>query len=182
MNNQTFTEWFVDDYLFGENGGANPNVSGFFFDDQYLVAGATESSGNGVQLGLNPAQMTELSRGYWGYMSTVYAQVVERGAFAWQQLWTGQGKSTADLRAGSYPSGMSDAFQYLAGTGVRPLITKGDCAGQLRKLCSSSSDAQTRAALFAFQGPPGSRHANPSNLTYWREDLTAFLLARGPYS
>ena len=26
---QTFTEWFVDDYLFGPNGGSNPNISGF---------------------------------------------------------------------------------------------------------------------------------------------------------
>ena len=32
VNGQTFTEWFIDDYLFGPNGGANPNISGFFFD------------------------------------------------------------------------------------------------------------------------------------------------------
>ena len=43
INNQTFTEWFIDDYLFGPNGGANPNISGFFFDDQFNPDGATES-------------------------------------------------------------------------------------------------------------------------------------------
>ena len=75
---------------------------------------------------------------------------------------------------------MQDTFQYLAGTGVRPLITQGNCARQLRNLCNATSDAQKRAALFAFQGPQGSKRANPSNLTYWREDLTTFLLARGP--
>ena len=69
-------------------------------------AGKYRGAANGVQLGLDAAQMAQLARDYWGYMSTVYAQVVQRGAFAWQQLWTGQPKSTADLRAGSYPSGM----------------------------------------------------------------------------
>lgn len=56
INNQTFTEWFIDDYLFGPNGGANPNISGFFFDDQFNPNGATESKGTLPNLGLTPAQ------------------------------------------------------------------------------------------------------------------------------
>ena len=43
INNQTFTEWFIDDYLYGPNGGENPNISGFFLDDQFNPDGATES-------------------------------------------------------------------------------------------------------------------------------------------
>lgn len=56
INNQTFTEWFIDEYLFGPNGGANPNISGFFFDDQFNPNGATESEGTLPNLGLTPAQ------------------------------------------------------------------------------------------------------------------------------
>lgn len=32
VDGQTFLQWYIDEYLFGPNGGANPNISGFFFD------------------------------------------------------------------------------------------------------------------------------------------------------
>ena len=65
VRGQTFTEWFVDDYLFGPNGGSNPNISGFFFDDQFNPDGATESEGNLAHLGLSKAQGAQVSEYYW---------------------------------------------------------------------------------------------------------------------
>ncbi len=34
VNGQTFLQWYIDEYLFGPNGGSNPNISGFFFDGE----------------------------------------------------------------------------------------------------------------------------------------------------
>lgn len=90
VNGQTFTEWFIDDYLFGEYGGSNPNISGFFFDDQFNPTGATESAGTLANLGLSKAEGAEISGYYWAYMNKVYAELIKRGKFAWQLLWTGQ--------------------------------------------------------------------------------------------
>ena len=56
VNGQTFTEWFVDEYVFGLNGGASDNISGFFFDDKFLPSGVTESLGTIVNLGLTKEQ------------------------------------------------------------------------------------------------------------------------------
>ena len=37
--------------MIGPNGGSNPNISGFFFDDQFNPDGATESKGTLANLG-----------------------------------------------------------------------------------------------------------------------------------
>lgn len=39
INGQTFMEWYVDDYLFGPTGAGNPNISGFYFDDDWSANG-----------------------------------------------------------------------------------------------------------------------------------------------
>ena len=81
VNGQTFTEWFVDEYVFGPNGGGNPNISGFFFDDKFLPSGVTESQGNLMNLGLTKEQGEEYSAYYWQYMKVVYEEVLKRGKF-----------------------------------------------------------------------------------------------------
>lgn len=48
------------------------------------------------------------------------------GKFAWQMLWTG---------------GAADS---IGGTGLGPLVTKGNCAESIRSLCNATSPAQVR--------------------------------------
>lgn len=165
VNGQTFTEWFIDDYLFGPNGGANPNISGFFFDDQFNPTGATESLGNLANLGLSPQQGAQLSEDYWAYMNVVYAEVLKRGKFAWQQLWTGQQQCD-----------YYNSYSCLGSTGTHLLVQPKSCASDLRTLCAKGSPPQTRAMMFPFAG------SDPSELPQFQQDLANFLLVRGPHA
>jgi hypothetical protein len=162
VNGQTFTEWFVDEYLFGPNGGANPNISGFFFDDQFNPTGATESEGTLANLGLTKEQGEEYSAYYWQYMKVAYDELLKRGKFSWQQMWSGQAEGYGD-------------YKYLCSTSPQPLVTKVNCASQLRKMCSATSQAQTRAMFFSFNG-------SPEDLPEFEQDLANFLLTRGEHA
>lgn len=170
INNQTFTEWFIDDYLFGKNGGANPNISGFFFDDQFNPGGATESAGSLKNLGLTASQGALVSEHYWGYMNTVYSELIKRGKFAWQLLWTGQ-KDCA----------YKNSYGCLGTTGTQILVDKQHCASQLRTMCTAGSQAQRRAMLFPFAGKH-ERGGGVVLLPEFEQDLTNFLLSRGPHA
>ena len=165
VNGQTFTEWFIDDYLFGKNGGANENISGFFFDDQFNPGGATESKGSLSNLGLTEAEGAQYSKYYWAYMNTVYSELVKRGKFAWQLLWTGQKKCA-----------YKDSYGCLGTTGTNILVDQESCAANIRKMCVAGSDAQTRAMMFPFQGK------ETTDLPFFKQDLAAFLLTRGPHA
>jgi len=165
INNQTFTEWFIDEYLFGPNGGANPNISGFFFDDQFNPNGATESKGTLPNLGLTPAQGAQVSEYYWAHMNTVYDTLIKRGAFAWQLLWTGQKDCP-----------WKNSYSCLGTTGTKYLVEKGKCRAQLSAMCKADSQAQNRAMMFPFAGK------DPSKLAAFEQDLASFLLARGPHA
>ena len=162
VNGQTFAQWFVDDYLFGPYGGGNPNVSGFFFDDQMNPNGATESKGTLANLGLTAEQGAELSEAYWALMNHVYAEVIARGKFSWQLLWTGQ-KQCA----------YKDSYSCLGSTGPKPIVTRKNCAAALRSLCAADSPAQTRALMYPLSG-------QPESIPDLAQDLANFLLVRGP--
>jgi hypothetical protein len=149
---QTFTEWYIDEYLFGKNGGSNPNISGFFFDDQFHPTGATESAGSLANLGLSKEQGAQISQQYWALMNTVYDTVIKRGKFAWQLLWTGQ-KHCAYM----------NSHDCLGTTRTNILVQKRNCTQALRKMCTKDSDAQTRAMMFPFQGK------DPSQLPFFEQ-------------
>jgi hypothetical protein len=181
VNNQTFLQWFVDDYLFGPNGGGNKHVSGFFFDDMFNPEGATESAGSLKNLGLSVARGKQMSADYWANMAHVYETLVGRGKFSWQQLWYGQRYGTEDLQP-PWPE-KAEVFRYLAGTASPPpRVTRGGCATQLRQLCHESSPAQTRAMIFGYTPAQGRRSAATDNLTHFETDLANFLLVRGPHA
>ena len=128
VNGQTFTEWFIDDYLFGPYGGSNPNISGFFFDDQFNPSGATESMGTLKNLGLSKAEGAKVSEAYWAYMNTVYASLLKRGKFAWQLLWTGQPDCAYKY-----------SYGCLGTTGTNLLVTQKNCATSIRKFCTAGN-------------------------------------------
>ena len=165
INGQTFTEWYIDDYLFGKNGGANPNISGFFFDDQFNPNGVTESLGTLSNLGLTKAEGQQYSEYYWAYMNMVYDELIKRGKFAWQLLWTGQKKCA-----------YKNSYACLGTTGTKILVDQATCAASVRSMCAAGSDAQTRAMFFPFQGK------TTTDLPFFKQDLAAFLLTRGPHA
>ena len=168
IKGQTLFEWFLDGYLFSPTGaGPGSPISGFFFDDQMGPTGPTEMDGRAfADMGVNASQGAALSAAYYAFMAAVYAALPARGAFSWQQLWTAPGGGFTPAKIGT--------------TCPEPLVARGSCAADLRALCNTSSVAWTRATMSAFS--PGRCKTDTANLTSPVEDITAFLLARGPYS
>ena len=111
-------------------------ASGFFFDDQFNPNGATESAGTLSNLGLSKEEGAVVSGFYWAHMNKVYSELLKRGKFAWQLLWTGQ-KDCA----------YKDSYSCLGTTGTNILIEKKNCASKIRTFCTAGSDAQTRAMV-----------------------------------
>ena len=144
VHGQTFQEWFRDTYIFDYQ-GTSPMVSGFYFDDSWpapngdKVAGFPDPFTNMTEdMGLTPADQMQIHKSYVANMATVYAEILKRGMFSWQQQWNGQASPTAKN-----------------GCCTQPLVRKGSsCAPTLRKLCAADSPAQTRVMNYAFS--PGS--------------------------
>jgi len=165
VNGQTLGDWFINDYLFDETGGANPHVSGFFFDDHWTTSGPTEYETHSVEdMGLTTEELQDITNAYWSNMAEIYKTVLTKGKFSWQQLWTGQGSSMQDIAA----------------TCPGPLVQQTSCADNLRKLCTADSPAQKRFMMYAFT--PGKCKMDPSTLPMFEQDLANFLLVRGPYA
>jgi hypothetical protein len=115
-------------------------------------------------MGLTPDQQLAISKSYTANMEVIYAEILQRGMFSWQQMWNGQG--SPDEKNGCCTS---------------PLVRKGaSCAPQLRSLCTATSPAQTRLMKYAFT--PGGCGGDPGNLTDPLQDIANFLLVRGPYA
>eukprot|EP00658_Telonema_sp_P-2_P085890 TRINITY_DN9895_c0_g1_i5.p1 TRINITY_DN9895_c0_g1~~TRINITY_DN9895_c0_g1_i5.p1 ORF type:complete len:460 (-),score=90.67 TRINITY_DN9895_c0_g1_i5:266-1645(-) len=159
VNNQSFQDWFVHDYVLNEV-GTSPLVSGFFWDDVWnpecnihdQVPHTCED------MGLTQQDLAQLTLDYRKNMGALREATLSAGKFAWQMMWTG-----------------GDPYS-IGGTGLGPLVDSQNCATQLRSLCNASSPAQTRAMAFGLSGSPEER--NPDLL----QDLANFLLIRGPYS
>ena len=110
----------------------------------------------------------QIHESYQANMATVYAEILKRGMFSWQQQWNGAPSPTAKN-----------------GCCTQPLVKNGSsCAPTLRRLCAADSPAQTRVMNFAFS--PGSygasrSHVNPKGkewvpLTAPLQDIANFLL------
>jgi len=163
VNGQTLGEWFITDYLFDPTGGANPKVSGFFFDDYWTENGPSEYEQHAVEdMGLSKQDLVDLTRAYLSNMQEVYKVVLARQKFSWQQLWTGQGEGG---RASTCPG---------------PLVSRKTCTSDIRSLCSSDSPSQSRFMMYAFT--PGRCNMDPSHLPEFEADLANFLLVRGKYA
>eukprot|EP00759_Apiculatamorpha_spiralis_P046574 PhF_6_TR42883/c0_g1_i2/m.64969 len=163
VNGQTFGEWFINDYLFDATGGGSDLISGFFFDDYWSIYQPSEYEPHASQdMGLTRQELVDINNAYWSNMKEVYAAVLARKKFSWQQLYTGQSEKD------------------IATTCPGPLVMNTTCAADLRHLCKPGGSPQTRFMMYAFS--PGRCNMDPSTLPYFAQDLANFLLVRGPYA
>lgn len=168
VHGQSFLEWFKDDYVFDDQ-GSSPLVSGMYFDDYWPASGGFPDSFPNMteDMGLTPAMQLQISKSYHSNMAVIYAEMLTRGMFTWQQMWNGQ----------SSPSDKN-------GCCTRPLVSKGaSCAPTLRKYCAADSPSQTRVMNYAFS--PGSCTGGTTvtiPLTAPKQDIVNFNLIRGPHA
>ena len=169
VNGQTFRDWFIDSYIFNEV-GSSPLVSGFFLDDFWPGASGDFPDATAGRIvndtGLTRAQLTSITQSYNDNMAALQAEILRRGMFSWQLLWTG---GPADSKGSTCPT---------------PLVRNTTCATDLRALCAADSPAQNRTMMFTFSpghcGHDGGN--NPEELPFFHQDLANFLLTRGPYA
>jgi hypothetical protein len=159
VNNQTFIEWFVEDYFFGPTGAGNPLVSGFYIDDYWTESGPSEMDQNAVlDMGFSKQDVTNMINAYNENMNIVYNTFLQRGKFSWNQFYT-------------------DGVDC-----PQPFVRNTTCASALRTLCTATSPMQTRATMAGFSPGSCNSQMNPANLTQVNEDIANFLLYRGPYA
>ena len=96
-------------------------------------------------------------------MAALEKYTLGKGKFSWQMLWTG-GNPTG--RGSTCPG---------------PLVSKENCANDLRPLCSADSTAQKRTMMYSFSpGHCSARGKTVIDVPELKEDLANFLLVRGP--
>jgi hypothetical protein len=87
VHGQTFLEWFRDSYVFDYQ-GTSPLVSGMYFDDYWPAAGGFPDPYPHMvdDMGLTPDQQLAISKSYTANMEVIYAEILQRGMFSWQQM------------------------------------------------------------------------------------------------
>ena len=165
--NASLQAYLINEVVLGANGLANPNISGYYFDDGWVnysasilpwepkegfcdhspVGGATEEDLYcTADAGLTQADTTAMTAAHDATMDAVLDAVVAAGAFAWQAF------AQTSLPA--------------AGAGVAA------CDRWFAQAAALSSCAYMHEVFNATQRP----------LPAVEEDLAAFLIARGPYA
>lgn len=140
-------------------GAGNPNISGFYFDDQWTSGGPSEMNGQAsADMGLSKADLSQLVESFNWVMDKVYAAILSRGKFTWNQFW-------------NYGSHWIDCPD--------PMVSQAKCAAEVRSLCNASSMSQKYAMLYAFA--PGC-HGSTSKIIDPITDIASFLLVRGPHA
>ena len=164
VNGQTFISWYIDEYFFGPTGAGSPLVGGFYVDDFWSSAGANEMDGNHIKdMGLSVADVADLTAAFMWASALVYAETLKRGKFIWDQMLT------------------HDPYAPLNGDCPQPWVKQASCAADLRGLCTSTAEPQTRTLLYGFS--PGScTGTDPNHLAMVDQDVANFLLVRGPYA
>jgi len=158
VRGQTLADWFVDEYLFSASGGGNANISGWYLDDYWTTMEPSEMDPHAVQdMGLSPADVAAMSAAFQWLSEKVYAATLSRGRFSWNQF---------------FDNGVDC---------IMPLVTKDNCALDLRTMCTAEAPEQTRAMLYGFS--PGScRGTDVANLSEPLADVVNFQLIRGAHA
>ena len=79
VNNQTFLEWFRDDYVFDYQGSSDL-VSGMYFDDWWPESGPFPDPFPNMteDMGLTPEEQKRISKSYQANMKVIYDEMLRR--------------------------------------------------------------------------------------------------------
>ena len=76
-------QWFVEEFIGGENGIDSPHIDGFFFDDNWGRQGASEMDIHNLEdTGLTPAEHEDMHAAWQVNTAAVGERVLAKGGFA----------------------------------------------------------------------------------------------------
>jgi hypothetical protein len=162
--NSSLRKWLVDEFVMNNRTGAgNPNIDGFYLDDQWSVAnGPTEEKSTCIEdIGLTSSDMAALTDGWAKTNDAANAAVAAGGGLNYHSF-------QQDSKKCAVPHNDSSCKD--------PRAT---CAAFHRRACSNTSSFQTS---YTFQEFTRKSHFDPFPLPYPEQDVASFLLVRGPYS
>lgn len=165
IHGQSLIEWFVDEYFGGPAGLANPNILGFYIDDDWgnmNPSGPSEMEPHAMSdMGLSPSDLATIVKAYNWIAKTVYESIVQKGKFAWNLFLNNDPNC---INCGDCP---------------QPWVQRATCTSDLRAYgTNATSPMVTYALLYGFS--PGSCNGvDTENLPEVVEDIANFLLIRG---
>lgn len=194
-NGSMLRDFFVNEYILGANGLANPNVDGFYLDDHWFVpqpttaqptpATATATTATtakkalrGVFTGCGATEEHVNCDVDMGLSDADVANIVSN----WSA--TSDAVLEAVLKNKGFTYGGSSLF---SGTGSRvgnstdpsdPSDPRPKCAAYMRESCSQSSQPYKSSYIFEFTRKT---FHDPFPLPFPNEDIAQFLLVRGPF-
>eukprot|EP01052_Picozoa_sp_SAG31_P006616 SAG31_NODE_306_length_17979_cov_7.825447_3_plen_672_part_00 len=119
-------------------------------------------------MGLSDSDVTDIIVAFRWVADKVYAALLERGKFAWDQFLN------------------NDPFCPACGDCPQPWVKQTSCETDLRMYCNESSPLHTRAMLYGLTGCNGPAARNLTfgwtDLVDLRADVVNFLLVRGEYA
>ena len=159
VNNVTLLEWFVTQYVLADLG---PSTSGVFLDDTWWVKGSnggpTEFEAHAVQdMGLSKSELHAIASSFDYMHSKVLSTLLASGMMEWHMM---------------YPYSSTSA----------PPVPQASCAAALRGFCTPTSPLLSPNVSLMYSFSPGGGRTDPSNLTDAIQDITNFLLIRGPHA
>lgn len=179
--NESLREWLVKEHVMGALGMGNPNISGFYFDDEWSRSGHGWSSikpprfFNGGRFNLSdcknsgPSEIEEHCLLDMGLSE----QDAKDLTLAWRNT------TVAALQAVHAAGGW--VWQMFTESNVGEFATNESaaCAKAYRAACTSTSPHQTHIVI---HGLSLSNHHSPGSITDAEGDVAKFLVLRGPHA
>jgi hypothetical protein len=178
MRNASLREWIVREHIMGEQGMANANVSGFYFDDDWLLSGQDWSEGP-TGLPHRTANDVNLSSCATGPSELDSHCLLDTGLSAADvvALMAGWRTTTAAAMRAVYDAG-GWVWQMFHHHNITAPLNSSECRAWLQMACTDESPQHTR---MSYSGLSIKRHS-PGWPTDPTGDVARFLLTRGPYA
>ena len=156
-------QWFIEEFVNGPYGLDNPNIDGFFCDDQWsILEGASEEDSHHIEdPGLSLADVKSMVASWRENQAAVVNAVARKGGLL---------------------------VNYFQTDGWDGTDSKTNCAQDLRRLCAvnETTGRPNIHDQVLLQTVSNVGHHEPwypnGTLPYFEQDLATFLLVRGPYA
>jgi hypothetical protein len=192
VRNASLRQWLLDEYIGGPTGMAHKDVSGMFLDDQWdpvkgpseFVCGGRKPCEPLQDMGLDPADVKEMTAAWREAQAAVHRKIVASGGFDWALFNCRSAPTPAQPCTMSAVSPWGEAAGYPGSScpGCVANVSR-SCTAFFRGACTPAAPLGQLALFLGLTRQAHRTLVNSSGvLPALMQDLSAFLLVRGPYA